>query len=248
MKVKQTSRLLAATLVSIGVLTVPVIAQVPSSSSYQVDEYFFGTGGEVDMNSDNYNAQGSAGSLGVGSSESDNFRANAGFLTENAPFLEMVVPATSVDMGVLDISSIASGEAGFYVRTYLSEAYTVVTLSDPPTNGDVSLAGMDTTGIPSAGTELFGINLVGNTSPALGANPVNVPDNSFADGAAAPGYDVMNQFRYVKGETVARSPATIGNAAVGQTNYMITYVASVSSITPGGAYAMNHELAAVPTF
>ncbi|MDZ7744725.1 MAG: hypothetical protein U5K77_03125 [Candidatus Saccharibacteria bacterium] len=248
MKWKKTNRTLLLSVLLIVSAAIPVAAQTPSSSNYSVDEYFFGTGGEVDMNSDNFNAQGSSGSLGVGESSSAGFRSEAGFLSQNAPFLEFVVQSNSVDLGTLDVGSTASGDANFYVRTYLSSSYSIITLSDPPTNGSVELDGMATTDTPSVGTEQFGINLVENTTPNIGANPTNVPDDDFADGAAAAGYNVADQFRYGKGETIAQSPATAGNQAVGQTNYTISYVANVSSITPGGAYVMEHELAAVPTF
>jgi hypothetical protein len=229
-----------------------------ASSNFKVDEYQFGTGGEVDLQSLNYRAQGSAGSLGVGSSSSANYDAEAGFLTPNEPFLEMIVTAATVDLGVLSTTSSASGAAqagtcncSFSVRTYLSSEYSVLTMSSPPTseNGSV-LAAKSTLGVPSVSqtVEEFGINLVDNSSPNIGANPTNDPNNSFADGKAETGYATPNQFKYGLGDIIARSPATAGNQAVGKTNYTISYIAKIKPTTAAGAYAMNHDIVVVATY
>lgn len=247
---KTQTRLLTA-LVIIGiVLPVGAYAQTSSSGSYRVEEAYFGTGGEVDLNSDSFNAQGGLGALGVGSSSSANFDAEAGFLTPSEPYLEFVVNTSSVDLGVLTTTSTGTGSATFYVRTYLSGTYSVVTLSSPPTSeGGAVLAAKSAQGTSQQGTEEFGINLRANTAPAsFGANPVNIPDNTFADGQAAAGYDTVDNFKYAIGDTIARSQATAGNQAVGQTNYTISYIANVSGITPAGSYTMLHDLMAVATY
>jgi hypothetical protein len=69
-----------------------------------------------------------------------------------------------------------------------------------------------------------------------------VPDNSYADGIAATGYDTPEQFKYEKGDIVARSPGNPNAQAVGQTNYTISYMIKASNITPAGFYVMNHDL------
>lgn len=239
------------TLVVILLLAVSLPASVyaQSSTNYKVEETFFGTGGEVDMNSTNYNAHGSAGSLGVGSSSSDNFDAEAGFVTPNAPFLEMIVNTSSLDLGNLSASSTSSGSATFSVRSYLSSTYSVMTLSQAPTSeGGAQLDPMTSTAAAAAGTEQFGINLVDNATPDVGAIPANVPDDSFADGEAASGYATADQFKYGVGDIIARSAKTAGNQAVGRTNYTISYIANISGITPAGLYTMNHDLVVVATY
>lgn len=235
---------------------ISVIAQ-SSSNNYKIEEYYFGTGGEVDASSANFRARQSAGALGVGNSSSPNYDLEAGFVTQSDVFLEMVVTGASVEFGTLDYNVYSSGAAqagacncSFYIRTYLSSEYAVVTASQPPTseNGD-SLDGM-AFGAPSnnAADEQFGINLVANSTPNIGANRVNQPDDSFADGQAAPGYDSPDSFKYGVGDTIARSQATPGNPAIGVTDYTISYVAKPAINTPAGFYQMNHDLVAVATF
>lgn len=230
-----------------------------ASPNYRLEESYFGTGGELDASSTNYRSQQSVGSLGVGNVSSTNYDASLGQLTSGAPFLEMQVTGADVDFGVLSNTTTGYGSAqggtcncSFTVRTYLSSEYSVVTASQPPTNesGDV-LTAKSVQAVPSNNdsVEEFGINLVANTSPAtFGADPVNEPDNSFADGQIASDYATANQYKYGVGDVIVQSPATPGNQAVGQTNYTISYIAKASSITAAGNYVMRHVLIAVPVF
>lgn len=252
---------------AMGILMAPAFAWAQSSSAnYKVEESYFGTGGEVDATSASYRSRQSAGSLGVGNTSSANYDAVAGFNTPSDPFLEVEITGATVDFGTLSPSAASYGAAqggpcscSFTVRTYLSSEYSVVNGSQPPTNENgETLQEKTATGAPSSdsGVEEFGINLVANTVPgAMGAVPVNNPDNSFADGQAfgdGPGgardYDDADQYAYGISDVIARSPATAGNQGVGKTAYTISYIAKPSSITEAGQYTMNHHIIVVPTF
>lgn len=241
----------------LALATQTVFAQ-SSSNSYRVEEAYFGSGGAVDLSSNNYQGQAGLGSLGVGSTSSANYDAEAGFYTPNEIFLEFVVTGATVDLGVLSTTTPAFGAAqagdcncSFYVRSYLSSEYVIMTASNPPTNenGD-SLTAKATTGTPSTNPSIeeFGINLVDNSSPNIGSNPFNDPDGTFADGTIATGYNVVNEFKYGLGDIVARSPATAGNPGTGKTNFTISYTAKRKNTTPAGAYRMDHVLVAVATY
>jgi hypothetical protein len=235
-------------LLGIGVLTllprVFAFAQTSSSTNYKTNEYFFGNGGEVDLNSSSYKARGSSGGLGVGDTSSTNYSGQAGFVTAQEEYLEMVVNAATIDLGTLTTSSASYGTATFYVRAYTSSGYFVKTISGTPTNGSASLAPMTSTAASSPGTEQFGINLVANTSPAsFGADPAPQPSGSYAYGAAASGYGTTNQFKYNQGDTIATSPKGIG-----QTNFTISYIANISAISAGGQYTVDQILVVVATF
>lgn len=235
----------------------PLMAQ-SSSPNYRIEESYFGTGGEVDASSTNYRARQSTGALGVGNSSGANNDATAGPNTPGDPFLEMVTTGASVNFGTLSDTSTSSGAAqagdcncSFYVRSYLSSGYVVITASNPPTNesGD-SLSAKSVLGPPSGNQndEEFGMNLVDNATPNIGGNPVNEPDNTFADGRAAAGYNDPDDFKYGAGDTIASSPATVGNQGVGKTNYTISYIAKIKPLTPAGTYVMQHDLIVIATF
>ena len=216
-----------------------------SSANYSVEESSFSSGSGTGASA-SFSAQASAGDLAVGSAFSANYGAYAGPISPNEEYLEMVVTPATIDLGTLSPSATASGTASFYVRSYLNSNYTVITASAPPTNeGSDTLAPMTSTGAPVLGSEQFGMNLVDNAAPNIGADPAWQPDANFANGEAASGYDVADQFRYNQGEVIAQSG---GNPAWGQTNYTISYIANVSSITEAGLYVMVHTLIAVATF
>ena len=242
------------------VLAFPVLVAAQSSSpSYRLEESYFGTGGEVDASSPNFRSQQSTGSLGVGQTSSNNFDAVSGFTTPSEPFLEMVVSGADIDFGtfspsVTSFSDAVGGECActFYVRSYLSSDYSIVTASQSLTseNGD-TIEPKASQGAPSSDEDVeeFGINLVANTVPgAMGANPENVPDNTFANGQAATGYEVANQYKYANGDIIAVANAIQGNQGVGRTNFTISYIAKSSNITEAGQYTMQHVLVVVPTF
>lgn len=246
---RQIHKFISLTVVIICAAQAPALAQTSNSSNYRVDEYQFGTGANNDLNSANYNANASVGSLGVGRSSSTNYDSEAGFITPSEPFLELFVNNSTIDLGNLDTTATGSGQGVFWVRTYLSSAYVVQTMSQPPTSeGGKILNAKSTLGAPITGTEEFGINLVDNATPNIGANPLNVPDNSFADGTVETGYNTPDQFKYGVGDIIAHSAATAGNQAVGRTDYTISYIANVSSITPAGTYVMIHDIVVSGTF
>ena len=215
-----------------------------SGTQYKVEETFFGTGGELDPSSTNYKAKQSAGELGVGNTAGTSFQAFAGFNTTDEPFLEFVVNASSVDIGVLSASTAATTTGSFYVRAWQAGGYVVRTESDPPSYGASSIDPMTSGGASAPGTEQFGINLVANTSPVtFGSNPQQSPDGTFAFGQVATGYSTANQFRYNKGEVIAES---LKSSSV--TIYTISYLYNISSFTPAGLYTFNHNLVATATY
>lgn len=225
-----------------------VFAQSTSSTNYKTNEYYFGTGGEADLNSASYKARGSAGSLGVGVGTSTNYIGQSGFVTAQEEYLEMVVTASTVNLGNLTTTSTGSGTANFYIRTYTSSGYFVKTISSSPTYGAKSLNAMSVGGSSTVGTEQYGINLVANnvataTPTNFGVAPALQPNSGFAYGVAASGYGTPNQFKYNAGDTIATSPKGIG-----QTNYTISYIANISAISPAGFYSVNQVLVVVASY
>lgn len=229
-------------------VTPKIVSAQYSSSNYQTNEYQFGTGGDPEVSSSNYKAQAAAGALGVGSVLGTAYQSYAGFLTPNEPFLEFSIDTSSVNLGTLDTGSTKTGSASFHVRAYLDSGYTIRSMSQPPsyTSGvnTHTLTAKSTLGTPSVGTEEFGINLVDNSSPNIGADPSPQPDGTFATGQAATGYATANQFKYNSGDVIAQS----NGSGWGLTNYTISYIANISVLTPAGNYSAVQDLVAVATY
>lgn len=226
-------------------------AQQSSSTHYQVNEVYFGTGGELNACSTSYCSKQAAGELGVGNTTSTNYQAQGGFNTDRTPYIQFNVTGGSTDLGVLSTgwASVATGT--FSVKTYLAGGYTVQTVSNPPTNTLPTSPMLHTLSTPTAsspGTEQFGINLVANTvgcgaPTTFGANPVQVPDSTFSFGTVASGYGTCGLFKYVKGDTIAQS-----TRSTGETDYTISYLFNISNVSAAGEYDFHHVLVATATY
>jgi hypothetical protein len=228
------------------VLCVPAfaLAAQSESTSYQVNEVFFGSGGELDACSSSFCSKQAAGELATGSTTSPGYQAQAGFNTDRTPYIQFTVSNTNINLGTMTSTTSKTATSTFSVKAYLSHGYNVVNASDPPTNNSHTMQAMTLPGAPALGTEQFGINLAANNEPVVfGADPVHVPDNTFSYGVVAADYNAANLFKYVKGETVAYS--TSSSSA---TTYTVSYLFNVSPVTPGGAYSMNHVLVATATY
>jgi hypothetical protein len=221
----------------------PFAAAQSSSDNYQVNEYFFGSGGELEAGSDNYRARQSAGELVVGNSGSPNYQFQGGFTTTDEPLLEVFVDGGTYDMGVLDAAVVHGTSATFSVRSYLSGGYTVALRGDPPAYEGHTLPPMTALATSSPGTEQFGVNLTANSSPALGADPVQYPDGTFSFGEVVAGYDTSDMFKFVDGDTIAFSLASTG-----QTAYTLSMIANIAPNTPAGQYAGRLDVIVAPTF
>jgi hypothetical protein len=231
-----------------------VSAQSSSSPNYRVDQTIFGTGGELDAQSNSFRSRQTAGELTIGQTDSASFRAFAGFNTTDEPYLEFVVTADNIDLGYLDTDETATANGLFYVRAWQASGYVVRTESEPPTNtaGSTNQINPLTTSAGStAGTEQFGINLVENTCPTpsstcanpFGADPEQSPDNTFSFGQVATNYATPNTYRYNKGEIIAFS-----NASTSTTIYTLSYIFNIDEATTAGDYVFNHVLVATGTY
>ncbi len=85
------------------------------------------------------------------------------------------------------------------------------------------------------GTGQFGMNLVENTTPAVGADVADPPNGDDLRGQAATDYDVADLFKFVSGDIVAAS----NNGGAGPTNSQIfttSYIVNVPGAQPAGTY------------
>lgn len=215
-----------------------------SSTNYQVNEIFFGSGGELDACSSNYCSKQAAGETAVGNTASAGYQAQGGFNTDRSPYIQINVNNTNINLGTVHPTTTSTATASFSVKAYLASGYVVENASDPPVNGSYTLNALTTPTASSAGSEQFGINLVANTAPiTFGANPIYVPDSTFSFGQAATAYATPNLYKYIKGDTIALS-----NASSSFTTFTISYIFNISNVTPGGTYTFNHVLVATGTY
>lgn len=248
----------AAAITVCGILAVlcpPVLAAQSSSSNYSVDQVYFGSGSQLNSCSSHYCSRQSAGETAAGNLAGTAFAAIAGSNTDRDPYIAFSTSGGTTDLGILSVAGTATANATFAVKTYLAHGYVVLLASDPPkTSGTFSHTFNALTSPTAAATpgtvEQFGVNLVQNltscTTPApanFGADPVQVPDNTFSYGTVASGYNTCGKFKYVKGDTVASS-----TKSTGQTDYTMSFIYNITNVTPDGQYVFNGDLVAVSTY
>lgn len=241
---KQTIKFVVLGVLVVSLLPAIALAAQSASTNYQVNEVFFGSGGELNACSTDYCSKQSAGETSVGNTSSPNFQAQAGFNTDRTPYIEFTVSNTSINLGTLTATTTKTATATFTVKAYLAHGYTVINASDPPTNNGYTMNALSIPTASSVGSEQFGINLVANTAPVtFGANPAYVPDSTFSFGQVSPDYSNPNLYKYLKGDIIAFS-----NSSSSDTTYTISYIFNISNVTPGGTYVLHHVLVATGTY
>lgn len=217
-----------------------------SSANYSVNEVQFGSGGSLHDCSTNFCAKTSAGDTTVGNTSSTSYSALTGTNTTDVPLLEVTVAGGNQDLGTLDSTHTGTATMSIHVRTYLSNGYTLQITGAAPTQGSHHLRipiGQDGSPFTSQqGVEQFGINMVANNTPGIGADPVAVPSGDHPDVIAA-GYVTPNLFKYIDGDPVAAS-----DVSNGEIDYTMSMILNVSNVTPGGHYSGTYSAVVVPTY
>lgn len=152
--------------------------------------------------------------------------------------LSFAVNTTSVSLSNVSTTTTKTATALFSAAVSCTNSgYSVTVNGNPPNGGSYTLTNLTTPTASSTGTEQFGINLVANTSPSVGASPTG------GIGTAASGYSTPNQFKYISGNTIASAS---GNSA--QTDYTISFIVNVSSVTPAREYTTTLTLICTATY
>lgn len=219
-------------------------ATTSSSDNYQIVETEFNGGSNLNSCSDEYCARTTMGSLVVGDSKTSSQTAEFGSVTEGDPALEVIVEAGGDgDLGVLTTDTAATATMKVKVRNYLSDGYIMQIVGEPPTYSGHALATPSSPTASTPGTEQFAINAVANTTPTVGADPIQIPSGEFSFGSIEDGYDTPDLFQYSSGGTVGRSLSESG-----QTEYTISMIINVAGSTPAGRYSGDYTAVVIPVY
>ena len=226
-----------------GVGTGTAFAQTSNSSNYQVSETQFGGGSSLESCSGQYCARASIGNIAGGTSKSAESTAAFGSVTPDEPLLEVIVEPGESNLGVLTTEKTASKTTKIKIRSYLSDGYMLQIVGNPPKYGNHTLNTLSTPSASKPGTEQFGINLAKNTTPDVGAAPLQVPSAQMSFGAATDDYKTPNLFKYNSGDVVARSATESG-----QTDYTVSMIINVSESTPAGHFSSDFSAVVIPEY
>ena len=207
-------------------LLLPVFVYAASSANYEIVADSFNAGGG-DVKSTNFNALTAVGEVAMGDSSSGLYVLHAGLPSIKAsPYVSMSVGSTWIDLGYLSTTAVAFNSHTLAVESNAKSGYVLKIYGQTLTNADGD--DVDEIGAVSAasasGTEQFGVNLVTNTVPAVGAAP------SLQKAVIDSDYAAANQFAFTDADTIATSTKH------SKDNFTVSYISNISVGTLAGAY------------
>lgn len=133
----------------------------------------------------------------------------------------------------------ATATSQMAASTNAATGYSITVNGPTLTSGSNTIPGMATAATRTHGTSQFGMNLKLNTTAtstvAVGAEVTPTPDGTNLRGQAQTGYNTVDQFKFVSGDTVAAS----NNGGAGPTNaqlYTVSYIVDVAGNQLSGTY------------
>lgn len=223
--------------------TSTTFAVTSSSDTYQVSETQFGGGSMLNSCSGQYCARASIGSMSNTKGAVAGGTVNFSPLNGEEPRIEVIVEPGDSNLGNLSAEQTATKTTIVRVSNYLTGGYQLQIVGGNPKFNNHSLAAPNSPAVSLPGTEQFGINVVANTDPTVGANAVQVPADSATFGVVDDDYDTPNRFMFSSGDVVARSQAESG-----RTDYTISMIVNISNTTPAGHYAGDFSAVVIPAF
>lgn len=220
-----------------------VSAAQSTSTNYSVNEVQIGGGSSLNDCSASYCAKTSVGDTVVGDTSSANYKAVSSFNTSDVPLLEVIVVGGDHDLGVLDPDTTASLTEIIKVRNYLSNGYVMQISGAPPSVPGHTLNSLSVPSTSQPGAEQFGINLADNTSPNIGADPIQIPSGDYSYGTVADDYASPDLFKYENGGIIGQSLTSTG-----ETDYTLSMILNISNTTAAGRYHGHYSIVVTATF
>lgn len=216
------------------------LAQTSSSNNYQMVESQFGNASSNESCSTQYCA---TVSIGNDSQTSPVSTPEFGEADYSEPLLEMIVISGGSNLGDLSTEKTGTKTMEVKIRNYLTGGYRLQIIGDAPQYKNRSLYALATPTASNPGTEQFGINVVANTTPEVGKNPVLQPGGGDGTGLILENYNTPNLFMYVSGQTVAETTTNTGGA-----DFTISMIVNISNSTPAGQYSGDFAAVVMPYF
>lgn len=154
--------------------------------------------------------------------------------------LTFTLGTTSVALGTIASGTTGSGTSTMTVGTNAASGYAVTYAAAPTlTSGSNTITALAAKTASTQGQKQFGINLMANTTPSIGAAV-----SGSGSGTVSTNYNTSNQFMFnVAGDTVATASAPTNNNI-----FTVSYIANVATDTAAGAYSTNINYIATANF
>ena len=156
-----------------------------------------------------------------------------------AQSLSFSLSANTLALGTLSSTAVVSGSHTFTVATNAASGMVTTVAGATLTSGANTITACAAGCTSTTGSEQFGINLVANTTPVVGA----AVSGTAPIGAAATNYNTANSFRFVTGETIASSAAGVNSSV-----FTVSYITNIAGATEAGSYTATLTYTATATF
>lgn len=142
--------------------------------------------------------------------------------------LTFTLASATVALGSLSTSATGTGTSSMTVATNASTGYSIGYSGNTLTSGANTITALAAATVSATNSKQFGINLMNNTTPAVGTNVTGT-----GSGTASTGYSTTNQFKFnVAGDVIA-SASLPTNSNV----FTTSYIANIDGATAAGAYS-----------
>jgi len=141
--------------------------------------------------------------------------------------LTFILAAATVALGTLTTGTTGSGTSAMTVSTNASTGYSVTYSGTTLTAPDDTITALATPTASAVNNKQFGINLMPNTTPAVGSDVTGT-----GSGTPSTGYEVADLFKFASGDTVASA-----SAPTNSNDFTISYIANISGATKPGTYS-----------
>lgn len=145
---------------------------------------------------------------------------------------------STVNLGTGSTTATSKGTSIFAASTNGTTGYTVTVSGTTLTSGANTITALSSGAASSVGNSQFGLNLVSNTTPAVGSAV-----SGSGTAAAAANYATANTFRFGSSEQIA----TVASATNANT-FTVSYMANINGLTPSGSYTTTLTFVATPNF
>lgn len=229
--------------VGLFLLSATVIWARMTSDGYIIFADVFSSGGDENSSSANYGLADTISEAIIlsATTTSASYGLKAGFQEMYADqYLTFTIADAEIELGTLSDSAVSFDSNTMVVDTNATNGFTVTVSGDTLTSGGNTITAIGATAAASSpGTEQFGINLVDNATPDVGA----AVSGTAPIGSAANQYNIADSFAFNSGDTVATSTSDIN-----QTTYTVSYIANIDSSTESGAYTATLVYSATANF
>lgn len=141
--------------------------------------------------------------------------------------ITFTLASSSVALSTPTVASTGSGTSSMTISTNATNGYTVGYSGDTLKSGLNSIPAMSSPTTSTVNSRQFGINLMNNTTPAVG-----VAKSGSGTGTPSAGYNTANQFKFNSSDIVA-SASTPTNT----NTFTTSYIANMDGTTAAGVYS-----------